>query len=270
MLVVDKRERLSRHEFNDVFETGNIVESTLTYGDYAICDGDDIKFMFERKTLEDYVASMKDGRFDNIQTMVTKAREIGVQKVFLILEGPLLSDDAVIGGIKYSTIVKGVDMLTIMQNIYQMRTLNHAETIARLMYMNDKCCSTSKKAEIGTLTERKVKSDYDKLLDLLVGNLARVGKVTAAKILAAGSVCEHVENWDTMGPKLQLTAEQLKQYNAFFGGVAVSVLESNDLRHLYGCSKATEGGMSIRNVCLHRSVYTANKFKILFQHIVSQ
>jgi ERCC4-type nuclease len=264
MLIVDNRERLCKITFANIFETGIIEQKTLTYGDYAIYNGDKLVCVFERKTLDDYVASIKDGRLENIKIMIGKANELQA-KAYIILEGPMYNDDHEIGGIKYSTIIKSVDTFTCFHGLYQMRTSSLDDTLNRLVYIHSKLVTVANSAAAGAeLTIRKKKSEREILVELLVGNLKGVGKITADKILDAGSICHHIANWSELSGKLNLNATQLEQYNAFFGGVNVSVLSSNDLRHLFGCSKNTEPGTSIRDVCLNKADYSKfAKFKVL-------
>jgi crossover junction endonuclease MUS81 len=85
-LKVDNREQKIKDFFIEQ-KTPNISFENLEYGDFQIIHNDEIKFIFERKTIDDLLASIKDGRYHN-----QKARLFQVYKpsqIYYIIEGPV-------------------------------------------------------------------------------------------------------------------------------------------------------------------------------------
>jgi ERCC4-type nuclease len=90
-LIIDNREKyIIRH--SDVLARIKNTQAQLTVGDYVITYRDDdttperVFAVFERKSLEDYAASMKDGRSDNKNKLLQLRDETGC-KIFYIIEG---------------------------------------------------------------------------------------------------------------------------------------------------------------------------------------
>lgn len=141
-LVIDARERMViRHRDEFSFP---VQIKTITTGDFAIVetvDGQDhIKVIIERKTLEDYAASMKDGRSENKQKLLRMREETGCRILFIIegnLSPPL---DSQFGRINYSSIESSIFHLMLEHNILVIKTtdtLDTAKTLNRLIISAD-------------------------------------------------------------------------------------------------------------------------------------
>jgi ERCC4-type nuclease len=64
----------------------------LEYGDFQLVYNNEVKFIFERKTIDDLLASIKDGRYNN-----QKARLFEVyapSQIYYIIEGTVKMDDS--------------------------------------------------------------------------------------------------------------------------------------------------------------------------------
>ena len=59
--------------------------TTLEFGDFQILINDNIEFIFERKTLDDLLASIKDGRYKNQKTNILAS--FPTSKYYYIIEG---------------------------------------------------------------------------------------------------------------------------------------------------------------------------------------
>jgi len=84
ILKVDQREGKCKEFFDE--QKIECTLEVLEHGDFQICNAEGIvQFLFERKTVEDLLASIKDGRYKN-----QKARCLGIYKntqIYYIIEG---------------------------------------------------------------------------------------------------------------------------------------------------------------------------------------
>lgn len=130
-LIIDNRERnVTRH----MVEFANTPHEThqLTVGDYAVLDAAGrILAVIERKSLDDFAASMKDGRADNKNKLFALRRRTGC-RVLYIIEGPHASPDKLFGRTPYSHIESSVFHLMMRDDVGVIRTLNTLETAQTL------------------------------------------------------------------------------------------------------------------------------------------
>jgi ERCC4-type nuclease len=138
-LLVDDREFLVER----CPELGPHRATRLTTGDYAIMHGELLIACIERKTLDDYGASLKDGRHANRGKMLEMRAKTGC-RVYYIIEGRAAGPDACYGGIPYRYILSSIDHIMYRDGISVIFTRDPADTAARL-------CSLM--ANLGTLGE---------------------------------------------------------------------------------------------------------------------
>ena len=82
-LKVDHREQKLKPYFE---KHNNVVEyENLTYGDFQILVDDKIEFILERKTIDDLLASVKDGRYNNQKARLFE--QFKASQIFYIIEG---------------------------------------------------------------------------------------------------------------------------------------------------------------------------------------
>lgn len=139
-LLVDDREREIASKIED---TVPCTVKRLPIGDYIIVAREDgVKskplLIIERKTYEDFAASIKDGRHYNKDKMLSMSAEDrnsgGCSRVAYIVEGrPNLSYDDKIGGIPRSTIESAVIHLFWRDNIQIFFTSSLEETVQFLI-----------------------------------------------------------------------------------------------------------------------------------------
>lgn len=93
IIEIDSRERaLFEHIENyGQYYKINFKTGILQVGDYAIVRNGVILAIFERKSLKDLSASIKDGRIANVQKLL-KVRELTKCKLFYIIEGRMIQD----------------------------------------------------------------------------------------------------------------------------------------------------------------------------------
>ena len=141
-LIIDKgREHaVTRHsvEFSEIRWT----EKTITTGDYAIVSpGGRLLAIIERKTLDDYGSSIKDGRHANKGKLIAARAQTGCRIVYIV-EGrdPVTSKDpsgskSRCGGIPWKTIESSMVHLTLRDDIAHHRTRDSVHTAQLLAGM---------------------------------------------------------------------------------------------------------------------------------------
>lgn len=104
----------------------------LTVGDYAILFKGCLLACIERKTLDDYGSSLKDGRHANREKMLEMRAKTGC-RVYYIIEGRPPKDPAVrCGGIPYRHILSSIDHIMYRDGIFVINTLDQVDTARRL------------------------------------------------------------------------------------------------------------------------------------------
>lgn len=136
-LIIDSREtNVTRH----VEELAGvpIIRRLITIGDYAVVDAAGrILISVERKSLEDYAASIKDGRISNIEKMVKLREETGCRLILLIEGKPRAKH----GGIPYKAIESSMWHVALRHHVILLFTKSTVETaslLARLVTSVDK------------------------------------------------------------------------------------------------------------------------------------
>lgn len=126
LLVVDTRERaVIECGFGDEFE---VKIEQITVGDYAVVDNNRIIAIFERKTIADFVASIKDGRMDNRNKMLQLRKETGCA-IFFIVEGRNIDPSIPLSGnITYANIESSIFHMMMRDGIHAVWTKNAFET----------------------------------------------------------------------------------------------------------------------------------------------
>ncbi len=134
-LIADARERnVLRHK--DVLSAIKIETKTITTGDYVVANNKCIFAVIERKSFEDYAASLSDGRHNNRKKLLTFSAKTKC-KVIYIVEGPEFpSPTDLFGRIPYRHIESSMFHLMIRDNIMIIRTkdtLDTANTLVRFV-----------------------------------------------------------------------------------------------------------------------------------------
>ena len=129
LLRIDQRERAVFNTFP--FKCDFVIEQ-LTVGDYVITRGPLIKAVFERKTLKDYGASIKDGRTQNVGKLLELRIKTGCD-IFYIIEGPAFpSQSTEYAGIPYRNIASSIRNLQVRHGINIIKTQSEAHTVEEL------------------------------------------------------------------------------------------------------------------------------------------
>jgi ERCC4-type nuclease len=132
-LIADHREHAVLKHAKE-FENVNLKVKQITVGDYVLCCNWNVVCVIERKSLEDYAASIKDGRADNKEKMLKLREETGCT-VMYIIEGPEFpKPNDMYGGIPWKYIESSIFHLQVRDGIGIMRsssTLDTANLLAR-------------------------------------------------------------------------------------------------------------------------------------------
>jgi ERCC4-type nuclease len=130
-LIVDERER-AVHKYSFLWEDIKWTKTTITVGDYAIVlndvDGSRILFTIERKSLQDFAASFKDGRYNNKDKLKYLQDRTGCRVMFII-EGPrIINPKKFVGGIMYKNIESSIMHMEMQYKWCFHYTTNEMET----------------------------------------------------------------------------------------------------------------------------------------------
>lgn len=139
-LVSDTRERHVHGFIEALFERAGVARTVaqINTGDYLICcrlAGEQPKILasIERKTLEDFAASFKDGRYENRLKMLDLRDKTGCQLYFFV-EGPAYPKPAwKVARIPYSNILSAMTNMMLRDGIHVVQTENELGTAQRLL-----------------------------------------------------------------------------------------------------------------------------------------
>jgi ERCC4-type nuclease len=138
-LITDSRERYLHKLIDDTFTTAGIKNTVaqINTGDYLICEqiGSETNILacIERKTLKDYAASFKDGRYRNSNKMIDLRNKTGCQLYYFVEGSVFLSPSYKIAGIPYKNIMNSITNQMIRDNIHTVRTKNEQDTVDRML-----------------------------------------------------------------------------------------------------------------------------------------
>jgi hypothetical protein len=139
-LVSDTRER-HVHGFIETLFRRESVEHTIAQintGDYLICrrltGGEPVILAcIERKSLKDFAASLKDGRYENRLKMMDLRDKTGCQLYFFV-EGPAYPKPSwKISRIPYGSILSAMTNMMLREGIHVVQTENEEGTAQRLL-----------------------------------------------------------------------------------------------------------------------------------------
>jgi hypothetical protein len=193
-LLIDKRERdVLVHEAE--FANINYEPKQMEIADYVIMKGDTIVAVIERKSWNDFAASIKDGRHHNKSKMTSLRHSTGCI-VFYIVEGVLIADpNKQLGRIPYRVIESAMFHMQLRDNIHIIRTSNTLDTARVLVRLI---------ASMGTL-----KDSVGVSVSIGANASASVG---ASESVGAGAIHAQglVEGADEDGIPLALTQRVIK------------------------------------------------------------
>lgn len=138
-LIADTRERnVLRHQRE--LEEINFEVKQITTADYVVTYRGKIVAAIERKSLEDYAASIKDGRADNKKKLIELRGKTGCALIYIIEGDPFPHPGSCYGNIPYRYIESSIFHLMVRDNITTIRTkdtLGTAEMLVRFVKSMD-------------------------------------------------------------------------------------------------------------------------------------
>lgn len=153
ILRVDNRERAIHEHINTIFCEKPMFCVNLSMPQYEQLDiadfiisstdisGTKILAIIERKTLEDYAASLKDGRIMNTEKLLKLREESGCQ-VYYLIEGNINTGyDTAVCGIEYYKILANIRDAQILHNINIINTSNKLHTARELKFLLERYTS---------------------------------------------------------------------------------------------------------------------------------
>ena len=137
-LIVDARERAVIPFLETELQDHAYVQKQINTGDYLVCRkgrGDaepKILACVERKTHEDFAASFKDGRYENIKKMRALRATTGCQLYFFI-EGPAFpSPNRRFARIPFSNILAAITKLMVRDGVFIVQTEDESHSAKRI------------------------------------------------------------------------------------------------------------------------------------------
>jgi ERCC4-type nuclease len=134
-LIADARERNVIPFLEDALQEYAHVVAQVNTGDYLICrkgTPPTILAVIERKTLADFAASFKDGRYENLDKMIAMRARTGCM-LFFFVEGPAFpAPTRRFARIPYSSILAAMTKLPIRDGVFVVQTEDESHTAKRL------------------------------------------------------------------------------------------------------------------------------------------
>lgn len=131
-LVIDTRERAVLPFIDDAITDHHYIIKQITVGDFAICKGEQILASIERKTLDDFAASFRDARYENVKKMINLRENTGCKLLFFV-EGPAFpSPSRKFCRVPYANILAAMTKLMVRDDIFVIQTENEQHTAKRL------------------------------------------------------------------------------------------------------------------------------------------
>lgn len=130
--------------------THTVISERMAIGDIAIMrprvagaadnaqDGESLVVLFERKTIYDLAASIKDGRYKEQSFRLTNTAAVHNHNIVYIIEGDLAKYDAKRGGMSVSAIQSAMVSLMYYKGFSVYRTMNLDETAKFIQNFADK------------------------------------------------------------------------------------------------------------------------------------
>lgn len=135
--------------------TIRISKKVLTLGDILLCDSksevqknetnEKIEYLFERKSLSDLVASIKDGRYEEQSYRLIHASNVAPSRIMYLIEGMF---SQIRNPQEKKMIYSGMTSLSAFKGFQVLRTCSLTETAEFLLHFTDKILRDQKKGKV--------------------------------------------------------------------------------------------------------------------------
>jgi len=132
-----------------------ISKKVLTLGDILLCDAlnpdmdsnlnEKIQYLFERKSLSDLVASIKDGRYEEQSYRLIHASNVVPSRIMYLIEGMF---SQIRNPQEKKMIYSGMTSLSAFKGFQVLRTCSLTETAEFLLHFTDKILRDQKKGKV--------------------------------------------------------------------------------------------------------------------------
>lgn len=148
-LTIDARERAVIPFFKEENPNIDLEVKQIQIGDYAISHGDNILFCIERKSWRDLSGSIKDGRIENVNKLIS-LREKTNCKLFYLIEGRARNaPNKRFARIPYKSLLSHLDHLMFRDNIHIIYSNDEEDTAVRLIELCNSYLTLNIKPTIG-------------------------------------------------------------------------------------------------------------------------
>ena len=167
---IDDRERAVITHVEDVHEDAiKYVVKRLTVGDYAIMYRGYIMIIIERKTWSDLASSLRDGRSNNINKLLSVRERSGCQLVYLIEGEPCPRPTKKFSRMPAKNLRARLDHIAFRDGIHMVYTLNEKGTAERLFSLA-KNLSTIKPSMLTEIDELIISKEEKKAKETTGGD----------------------------------------------------------------------------------------------------
>jgi ERCC4-type nuclease len=187
----------------------NFVVEQINTGDYIIASNDQILLCVERKTHEDLAASLKDGRYQNKEKMITYREKTGCKLMFIIEGKVNPSPEKRFARIPYKYLKAAEDHLMLRDNIFVVYSESLAQTAKFLV-------------DYALVYSKILEEDAKNLRSIKVLNLTHT--VTTDDILGAAEATAEDIAEATAEDIAEATAEDIAE------GVAKDIIENDEAK----------------------------------------
>lgn len=234
-LDIDNRERNVLAHTNELSAIA-YTRKQLTTGDYVLRHDTHIIAVIERKTLDDYGASIKDGRADNKRKLLALRQRTGC-RIYYLIEGPKSpAPSKTFARIPYAIIRRSFMRLTLEHGIILLHTLDTIDTARELVELT-----------LATQTLLETLGDPTWLLQAQVQLPANADADTPADEIASGGEFDLNE---LTTPVARTDHDIVREMWACFSGITVETADSFIAK--WSIADIVRGAIPRAELCAHK------------------
>jgi ERCC4-type nuclease len=177
-----------------------IKTQQLSTGDFQILHDDKVLAILERKTLNDYASSLKDGRHSNVNNLLVDRESLGAHLYYIIEGNAFAPHDKLYSRMPYSTIEQSIFGLMIRHQIMIMRTQCPKDTCRAILALMMKYINVS--AESGSSEESYINTSLlDPVAKQAIKMILVLGRIKLAQAL---KLLENNSIYDLLNGRINL------------------------------------------------------------------